>query len=114
MGEIVFWTIIRAAIIIPLLWIVTGYLDFGYWWIVSIMSIYVVVIHPSIIQYRLFEEENRQILTGTLCSTCKHFDKTAVLCMKHDEHPSLHYIPCDSVDWQPGEADYEEQKQRRF
>lgn len=103
MGEIIFWTIIRTAITIPLVWLLQGYLDFKFWWVLCLFAIYGVIIHPTIIHYRLFEEKNADIIDSTLCSTCQHFDKSAVLCMKHDSHPTTEYLPCDGVDWQPKE-----------
>ena len=101
MGEIVFWTIIRTALVIPALWIIEEYIRFQYWWAVSLMIIYGVIIHPTIIHYRLFEEKNKDIIESTMCSTCKHFDKSAVLCLKHDKHPTKNSLPCEGTDWEP-------------
>ncbi len=101
MGEVVFWTIIRTAIVLPLVWVLKSYLNFDLWWAVSIVAIYGVIIHPAVIHYRLFNERNKEIIEDTLCSTCEHFDKTAVLCLKHDKHPTKDYLPCDGVDWSP-------------
>jgi hypothetical protein len=101
MGAIIYWTIIRIAVLIPLLWIATDYIDYKYWWMIVSMSIYGFVIHPAVIQYKLFNEENREIITNTLCSSCKHFDRTAVLCLKYDEHPTEEIIPCEGGDWEP-------------
>jgi len=100
LGEIVFWTIMRTALVIPAVWILQGYLDLQLWWIVSIIGIYGIIIHPSIIHYRLFEDKNKEIVESTLCSTCRHFDKSAVLCMKHDKHPTKAYLPCEGMDWE--------------
>ena len=101
MGAIVYWTLIRIAILIPLLWIATDYIEYKYWWMIVSMSIYGFVIHPAVIQYKLFNEQNKEIITNTLCSSCKHFDKTAVLCLKYDEHPTEEIIPCEGSDWEP-------------
>ena len=101
MGGIIYWTIIRIAILIPVLWIATNYIEFKYWWMVVTMSIYGIIIHPAFIQYRLFREENDEVITNTLCSSCKHFDETAVLCLKYDEHPTEDEIPCEGSDWEP-------------
>jgi hypothetical protein len=101
MGAIVFWTIIRTAVLIPIIWILQSYIDFQFWWVLNILSIYAVIIHPAIIHYNLFIEKNKDIIESTLCSTCKHFDKTAVLCMKYDKHPSLEFLPCEGLDWEP-------------
>lgn len=101
MGEVVFWTIIRTAILLPVLWIVYGIIDYQLWWIVSLTSVYGVIIHPAIIHYRLFEEKNKDIIESTLCSSCRYFDVTAVLCTKYDEHPDMNYLPCGGLDWEP-------------
>ncbi|MBI2418621.1 MAG: hypothetical protein HYV28_12110 [Ignavibacteriales bacterium] len=101
MGEIVFWTIVRTAVIIPLVWFSKPYISYSLWWMAGMMLLYAGIVHPAIIHYNLFMEQNKPIFDATLCSSCKHFDKTAVLCMKHDEHPTLQYLPCDGIDWQP-------------
>ena len=101
MGEVVFWTIIRTAVVIPALWFLKSYFDFQLWWLVSVMGIYGIIIYPMIIHYKTFEKKNKDIIESTLCSSCKHFDKTAVLCMKYDKHPTIDYLPCEGIDWEP-------------
>jgi low affinity Fe/Cu permease len=101
MGHIVFWAIIRAAIIIPIIWFAKPLFKYSDWWVMGILSLYAVILHPAIIQYQQFLKKNRPVLEGTLCSSCRHFDKTAVLCLKHDEHPTTDDIPCDGLDWEP-------------
>lgn len=101
MGKIVFWSLIRIAALIPVLWIAIDWIDYKFWWILSAMAVYGVVFHPAIIQYRIFKEENREVLEDTICSRCKHFDQSAVLCLKYDEHPKEDYIPCNGIDWEP-------------
>lgn len=101
MGGIIFWAIIRTAVLIPALWILQGYIEYKYWWWFGIMAIYGVIIHPAMIQYRLFKEENDEIINHTLCTTCKHFDKTAVICLMYDKHPTLDYLPCGGTGWEP-------------
>jgi hypothetical protein len=103
MGAIVFWTIIRTAILIPILWLLIDVIDFKFWWTLLAVSIYGVIIHPAVIQYKFFLEKNKKILHDTLCSSCKHFDETAILCLKHDKHPTEKSLPCEGVDWQPKE-----------
>jgi len=110
MGAIVFWTIIRVAILIPTLWFLVELIDYKFWWTLVIISVYGVVIHPAVIQYKLFIEKNKEILYNTLCSNCKHFEKTAVLCAKHDKHPTVNFLPCDGVDWEPGGKNNEEKE----
>ena len=111
MGEIVFWTIMRIAIVIPTLWILRSYIYFQLWWAISLFSIFGVIIHPAIIHFKLFEEKNKDIIESTLCSSCRHFDKTAVLCMKHDKHPSKDFLPCEGVDWEPGNNQFRDKNE---
>lgn len=101
MGHIVYWTIIRTAIVIPALWLAADYIGPQFWWTVFILSIYGIIIHPAVVQYKNFIERNKEILEDTICSTCRHFDVSAVLCTKYDEHPKEDYIPCGGVDWEP-------------
>ncbi|MBA4251900.1 MAG: hypothetical protein C0425_10705 [Chlorobiaceae bacterium] len=110
MGDIIFWAIIRTAILIPVLWIAKDFIDYSFWWTLTILCIYGVILHPALIQYRLFLEKNNVVLNSTLCSSCQHFDKTAVLCLKHDEHPTEIYLPCDGLEWEPQSNEQVEEK----
>lgn len=101
MGEIIFWTLIRTAISIPAVWILRGYIDFQLWLIVVLFVLYGVIIHPAVVSYRRFEEKSKSIIENTLCSNCKHFDRSAVLCVKYDRYPTVNYIPCEGLDWEP-------------
>ncbi|MGD8780740.1 MAG: hypothetical protein PVH88_17470 [Ignavibacteria bacterium] len=101
MGAIVYWTLIRIAILIPILWLAIEWMDYKFWWTISIMAVYGVVIYPAYLQYKIFRDKNKEIIFDTLCSSCKSFDETAVICMKYDEHPKVDYIPCEGSDWEP-------------
>jgi hypothetical protein len=101
MGAIVFWALMRIAVIIPALWILYGYIEYRYWWWVSIFAIAGIVIYPATVQYRIFIEDNSEIINNTLCASCKSFDESAVLCMKHDKHPTENELPCEGLDWEP-------------
>ena len=107
MGEIVFWTIFRIVILIPIIWILQGYMDYSLWWTVSFMLIYGVIVHPAVIHYNLFVEKNKEIIESTLCSSCKYFDETAVLCTKYDEHPTQSYLPCEGLSWEPADKKHQ-------
>jgi hypothetical protein len=89
------------AVTIPGLWILKAHVDDKLWWMISIAAIYVLIIHPAIVAYRWFEERNKNVISSTLCSSCRHFDPSAVLCMKYDKHPTENYVPCEGVDWEP-------------
>jgi hypothetical protein len=101
MGEVVFWTIIRAAITIIGLWVIKSEVDLQLWWMISVAAIYVLIIHPAMVSYRWFEQRNKKVIESTLCSSCKNFDRSAVLCIKYDKHPTENYVPCDGIEWEP-------------
>ena len=100
MGAIIYWAIIRTAILIPVLWISFDYFEYKFWLPMALLSIYGVIVHPVIIQLKLFGEQNKVVLEDTLCSKCAHFDETAVLCLIHDQHPTPDKIPCEGLDWE--------------
>ena len=101
MCEIVLCTLVRITISIPLIWILKDYLSTQLWWSMSLVVIFVFVFYPAVISYRQFQDKNKKIIEDTICSSCKHFDETAVLCMKLDKHPTEDYIPCDGLEWEP-------------
>jgi hypothetical protein len=101
LGSIAFWTLIRTAVLIPVLWYYASNFESRYNWAVLVISVYLVIIHPIIIQYKNFSEKNKTVIEDSLCSRCKHFDESAVLCMKYDKHPTENYIPCETRAFEP-------------
>jgi hypothetical protein len=101
MGDIVYKTLIRIGISILLLWFFKDHFDEKYFWIISVLAIYFFTVHPAYLSYKKFTETNQKVLAGTLCSQCKHFDQTAVICLKYDKHPTENFIPCEGNDWEP-------------
>jgi len=101
LGEIVLWTLARLTISIPIVWALKDYIYTQLWWTISFVVIFVFVFYPALIKYKQFQEKNKEILENTLCSTCKHFDETAILCIKLDKHPTEKNIPCDGLEWEP-------------
>jgi len=100
MGGIVFWALVRIVIIIPTIWFIVDRYYINYWQIWSVIIIYAGVIHPIYLQYKKFMSANKDIIENTICSQCKHFDESAVLCMKHDKHPTEDFIPCNGYHWE--------------
>ena len=103
-GSIVSWAILRAAGVIIVAYIVSEYvmwLDYSTWWILTLALFYGIVLWPMQVQYRIYREETARVMDGTLCSTCKYFEPTGVLCSKLDEHVSEHHIPCEGELWEP-------------
>lgn len=101
MGDIVYKTLVKFGILLLVLWLSKDYFDEKYFWIVSSLSIFFFVINPAYISYKKFIEKTENITSGTLCASCKHFDKSAVLCIKYDKHPTEDSIPCEGSDWEP-------------
>jgi hypothetical protein len=101
MGAIIYWTMIRFAAAIIGLWILHEHIDYSMWWMISAVGLYGFVVHPALVQYRLFREENKRIIESSLCSSCVHFDESSILCTKHDEHVTEEYIPCGGAGWEP-------------
>jgi len=101
MGGIVYWGLLRTAVVIILLWFSYDYFPERYYWIVFPVAVYVLVIHPIVSEYKKLIQKNMNVLNNSLCSKCKHFDSSAILCMRYDQHPSDDFIPCDGTDWEP-------------
>lgn len=101
MGSIIFWGIIRTAVYIPVIWILADYIETRYWWSILVVSIYAIIIQPAVIQYRLFIEANQEIMDNSLCASCNFFDKSAVICLKLDKHPTMSFLPCEGLEWEP-------------
>ena len=101
MGAIIYKFLLRLAISILILWFFKDHFNDQYFWIISALGVYFFVFQPAYLAFKKFNEENKTIITETLCSSCKHFDETAVLCMKYDKHPTEKYIPCEGSDWEP-------------
>lgn len=103
-GSIIGWAILRAGAYIAVSLFLFDYLrwsNYGLWWMLTFALFYPIVLHPAQVQYRLYKEETKNVLTGTLCSSCTYFEPTGVMCSKLDEHVTEDYIPCDGESWEP-------------
>lgn len=101
MGEIIYKTLLRFVFTLLTLWFVKDYFDQKYFWIFSALAIYFFAFHPAYLAYKNFLEKNEKIISETLCSTCKHFNETAIICTKYDKHPTEDFIPCEGTAWEP-------------
>ncbi|MBR9976909.1 MAG: hypothetical protein KFH87_02370 [Bacteroidetes bacterium] len=103
-GSIVSWGIFRMALVIGVSLLFAEYvrwIDYSTWAIITLVMLYAAVVHPMQVQYRIYREETLAVMDGTLCSTCKYFEPTGVLCSKLDEHVSEDHIPCEGELWEP-------------
>ena len=101
MGEIVYKTLIRFVATLLILWFSKDFFGEKFFWIVSLLAIYFFVFYPAYLSYKNFIDSNREVVNNTLCSSCKHFNESAVLCIKYDKHPTETFIPCEGNDWEP-------------
>ncbi|MBE0643300.1 MAG: hypothetical protein IH600_04410 [Bacteroidetes bacterium] len=103
-GSIVSWALFRAAIVIGLALLLIEYvrwIDYSTWVALTLIMIYAAVIHPMQVQYRIYQDETKNVIDGTLCASCRYFEPTGVLCSKLDEHVSEDVIPCGGELWEP-------------
>jgi len=55
---------------------------------------------PDDTGYKKFYAQNREIIENSICSKCRHFDESAVLCTKYESHPKPGYIPCGGKEFE--------------
>jgi len=101
LGEIVYKTLVRFAATLLILWFGKDLFGEKFFWIVSLLAIYFFVLHPAYLSYKKFIDSNLEVINNTLCSSCKHFNESAVLCTKYDKHPTESFIPCEGTAWEP-------------
>ncbi len=101
MGSIIYKALIRSGIAIAAIWFFSGYLNFQFRWIAAAAFFFLIVIYPFVVEIKKFQSENKEVILDTICASCRHFDESAVLCMKHDEHVRKDYIPCGGIHWEP-------------
>lgn len=101
MGKIVWYSILRFGLSILFLWLTLDYWGEKYFPLIGLIVIVLFVVYPAVKSYRIFVEKNRLVIENSLCTSCRHFSQSAVLCMKYDKHPTEYYLPCEGRDWEP-------------
>ena len=102
MGKIVVEALLRLLIIIVVVFFIrTAMPDDKFWLILTLFAVSAGVILPIWNSYKKFIAENKEVLENSLCSRCRHFDRSAVLCTKYEEHPRTDYLPCGGKDFEP-------------
>jgi hypothetical protein len=99
-GTIVFRALVKLLILMLVSWFVLETYKLQYYWFVPLALVYFLVVLPAYNQYQHFHAQSKRDVSDTICSKCKHFDGTGVLCTLYDEHVSKHYIPCDGDSWE--------------
>ncbi len=111
LGSIISWAIFRAAAVIFGCWLLgelAPWLNYGVWWGITLVSLYAIVLHPMTVQYNIYKQETARVMSGTLCSTCRYFESTGVMCSKLDEHVTEDVVPCEGELWEPKGFDDED------
>ncbi len=102
MGAIIYWAILRFAIVLVSTWLLYSYVpNYGEWWMLFFIATGVVVIYPAQIAYRQHLRTMKRAHRNALCATCRHFIESEVLCSVTDEHVTQYYTPCEGQAWEP-------------
>ncbi len=102
MGAIIYWAIVRFAIVIVVAWALHDRVqDYGDWWSMFFVAVAVVVLFPIQLQYRKHQQKVDETNEDSLCGSCMYYAKDSMLCTKLDEHVTLDYIPCEGMGWEP-------------
>ena len=102
MGEIIYWGLIRFAVILVGAWVLYSYVpNYSDWWTMFFVAVSVVVIYPAQLAWRKHTESIRNANRNGLCATCTHFRASEALCAKLDEHVQIDYTPCGGEAWEP-------------
>ena len=70
------------------------------WW-VAMLGLWGLGVYPAWLQYNKHHERVEQVTDGTLCGSCRHFNRTNQLCMIMDEHVTSEEPPCEGEGWEP-------------
>ncbi|GAB1350690.1 hypothetical protein MASR1M107_29050 [Ignavibacteriales bacterium] len=101
MGKIVTETLFRIVIVIIAVYLIrTAFPDDKFWLILAITAVVGGVVLPAYNSYINFYKSNKEIIENSICSKCRHFDETAVLCKKYESHPKPDFIPCDGKEFE--------------
>jgi putative effector of murein hydrolase len=100
-GSIVWGVLVRTSLIMVLSLTLIDYFDFRYNWWVILLALWFIVAYPAYMKYKEISDKADEIVSGTLCGSCRHFVKSSQLCGIYDEHISEDYIPCEGDSWEP-------------
>jgi len=101
MGKIVTETLLRLIVVLTAVYFIrTAFPDDKFWLILAITAVIGGVVLPAYNSYTSFYKSNREIIENSICSKCRHFDESAVLCKKYESHPRPDFIPCDGKEFE--------------
>ena len=100
-GTVVLGALIRLSIIMLGTWWISDVWELHQFWpIVSIMVV-MIVFYPAYRELTLFSHTVESLKESTMCGSCIHFEPSAQICSKYDEHITEQHIPCEGMDWEP-------------
>lgn len=101
MGGVILKSLFNFVLAIFLFFLTKSYINSQYYLLFFLLIFLIIVVIPHLRNINEFNRQNSVLIENTLCSSCQHFDKTAVLCLKFDEHPTVDYLPCEGGCWEP-------------
>jgi len=100
-GTIVFGGLIRLSMIVIVTWLISDYWEFYQFWPLFSLMVIMIVFYPAYREMSIFSDTVEILKESTLCGSCKHFEPSAQICSRYDEHITEHHIPCEGMDWEP-------------
>jgi len=103
-GEIIYWGLIRFAIVLVAAWVLYSVVpNYSDWWMMFFIAVSLIVVYPAQLAWRRHQHTIRRANQNALCATCRHFAPREALCTKLDEHVMKDYTPCGGEGWEPHE-----------
>ncbi|NBO69386.1 MAG: hypothetical protein EBU66_07700 [Bacteroidetes bacterium] len=100
-GTVVLGGMIRLSILVITMWWISDYWEFHQFWPLFSILVVMIVFYPAYREMSLFSESVESVAESTMCGSCMHFESSAQICSKYDEHITEQYIPCEGMDWEP-------------
>lgn len=102
MGEIIYWGLVRFAIVLIAAWVAYRFIpNYGDWWALFFVAVSVVVVYPAQLAWRKHQQTISGANQNALCATCRYLAEREALCTKLDEHVRIDYTPCGGEGWEP-------------
>ncbi len=100
-GSIVLYCIVATAATLLVYWYIFEFQDASESWHLAFFAAWIVAMYPTLRMYETYKKQSKKIEENALCSTCRNYEETGLLCRLYDEHVSANYTPCEGNDWQP-------------
>jgi hypothetical protein len=102
MGSIIYWGLLRFAVVLVSFWFLRDVIEkYGDWWSLFFVAIGVVVLYPAQLAYMQHREKVKQVNLEVICTSCKHYNRDEALCTALDQLVTSSIVPCEAVMWEP-------------